>query len=372
MNDDTVRQLWSDAELDGALAALHPHETATDRTELDRARASMMRAAAAVRESDEPEFPQRKKRSGAWRWLAVAAAVALLTGGVVVARELASAPSTLAPAGPASTPETAPAPSTQPAIGMLFTHVVNNYSGIAWVNERSAFIVREQVDFWIPTDPSGTWIRRWSRSEPPKLFTGPAADVSLLPGAANGEDYGPGGAFTDDFPHPGGSAGGAQPGWFHPTPGFLKSLPTDPALLTSRLLKDRDLPQPPSGEYGPVPQLKYYGQGKRTATSITYPSATGMVLSVLTSGLAPTQLRIALTEVLDNPVIGFHLRAADRDTKVYAVSDGTYETLVTVDQRVLQVKSVRVIVKNPATGFSPGTTVGSAQYTYELSHQAGN
>lgn len=246
-----------------------------------------MRAAAAASESDEPFVPQRKKRSGAWRWIAVAAAVGVLTGGVVVARELVSAPSTLAPGGSVDNPETSPDPTaTRRPIGMLFTHVTNNYSGIAWVNGTSAFIVRERVDFWVPTDPSGTWIRRWSRSAQPELVTGKASDVSALPGPAQGEDYGQDGKFAKDFPHPGGSVAGDPPGWFHPTPDFLASLPTDPAQLTARLQKDRAFPQPPHAQNGPVPQPKYYGQMPQIPGNITYPAATGMILSVLTSGQA--------------------------------------------------------------------------------------
>lgn len=372
MNDDTVRHLWSDAELDEALAALHPHETTTDRAELDRARASLMRAAAAVSESDEPVVPQRKKRSGAWRWIAVAAAVAVLTGGVVVARELASAPSTLAPGGSVDNPEPGPDPTTrQRPIGMLFTHVTNNYNGIAWVNGTSAFIVRERVDFWIPADPSGTWIRRWTRSSPPELFTGKASDSSALPGPAQGEDYGQDGKFAKDFPHPGGSAAGDPPGWFHPTPEFLASLPTDPAKLTARLQKDLTVRLPPFAQNGPVPQPKYYGQVPQSPAYITYPSAAGMILSALTSGQVPPELRVAFVKVLDNPALGFHLNAIDPAATEYSTSDGTFETIVTMGRKELQVTGIRVVARGPAAGFPPGTTIGSAQYTYETTDQTG-
>lgn len=364
MNDDTVRHLWSDAELDEALAALHPHETATDRTELDRARASMMRAAAAVSESTEPVVPQRKKRSGAWRWIAVAAAVALVTGGVVVVRELATAPTTLAPAGPA-------APADRREAGAPFTHVVTKYSRTVLVSGSSVFRVPEQVDLWIPADPSGVWKRRWTRAEPPTLLGGDPRDSAKLPGPSQAEESAPGGRFTRDARFPGDAAASTQLGWSQPTPDFVAGLPTDPNQLTNRLLKDRIPPElSPAGD-GPLPQPLNYGAPK-DPSPITYPSATGMVLNVLASGYASRELRGAFVKAMDNPVLGFQLVQDAPDFVQYAVLAGPYRVLVSLNRTRLQLTDLQVLSASSVTRFAPGTLVSSAQFSSETTERAGD
>ncbi|MBB1159017.1 hypothetical protein [Amycolatopsis dendrobii] len=362
MNDDTVRHLWSDAELDEALAALHPHETATDRAELDRARASMMRAAAAVSESDEPVVPQRKKRSGAWRLIAVAAAVAVLTGGVVVVRELASAPTTLAPAGPGSPPESREA-------GAPFTHLVTRYSHTALVGGTSVFRVKEQVDLWIPADPSGIWKRRWTRSEPPTLLGGEPRDSAKLPGPSQAEESAPGGRFTPDARFPGDSPAGTL-GWSRPTPEFVASLPTDATMLANRLLKDRIPPTlSPAGD-GPLPQPSTYGTTK-VPSRISYPSATGMILNVLASGYASRELWGAFLKAMDDPTLGFQLVQIAPDFVQYAVLAGPYKVLVSINRKRLQLTDLQVLSASSVTGFSPGILVSSAQFSSETTNRTG-
>ncbi|MGW4395287.1 hypothetical protein ACWEHA_08370 [Amycolatopsis nivea] len=364
MNDDTVRHLWSDAELDEALAALHPHETAADRAELDRARASMMRAAAAVGESDEPVVPQRKKRSGAWRWIAVAAAVALVTGGVVVVRELATAPTTLAPAGPGT-------PADRREAGAPFTHVLTKYSRTALVGGTSVFRVREQVDLWIPADPSGIWKRRWTRAGSPTLLGGNPQDSAKLPGPSQAEQSAPGGRFAPDSHFPGDAPAGTQQGWSQPAPDFVASLPTDSNQLANRLLKDRiPPPSPPSGD-GPLPQPLNYGAPK-VPSLVTYPSATGMVLNVLASGYASRELRGALLKAMDDPMLGFQLVQIAPDFAQYVVLTGPYKVLVSVNRTRQQLTDLQVLSASSVTGFSPGILVSSAQFSSETTDRAGD
>ncbi|ATY15202.1 hypothetical protein CU254_36000 [Amycolatopsis sp. AA4] len=363
MNDDTVRHLWSDAELDAALAALHPHEGATDRAELDRARASLMRAAAAASESDEPVVPQQKSRSGAWRWIAVAAAVALLTGGVVVVRELASAPTTLAPAGPGS-------PAERPEAGAPFTHVVTEYSRTALVGGTSVFRVREQADLWIPADESGVWKRRWTRAESPTLLGGDDRARAKLDGPSQAEESAPGGRFAHDSRFPGESSPSALPGWFHPTPEFVASLPTDTHTLTGTLLKESSPPRPPTS-VGPLPQPVNYGAPKIPAP-ISYPSATGLILNVLASGYASRELRGAFQKVMDNPSLGFEVVQISPDFVQYAAPAGPYRLLVSVDRTRAHLTDIQALATSPATGFAPGTLVSSARFSYQTTDRAGD
>lgn len=363
MKDDTVRHLWSDAELDEALAALHPHEATNDRTELDRARASLMRAAVAVSESDEPAVPQRKKRSGSWRWIAVAAAVAVLTGGVVVVRELASAPTTLAPAGPGSADRRdADAP---------FTHVVTKYRRIAWVSGRSAFTIREQLDLWIPANPAGTWKGRWTRSSPPELVTGKERDSVDLPGPSQYEESAPGGRFTQNLPYAGRLPDTTPPGWYRPTPEFVASLPANPNQLLARLLTDLNTPQAPQGD-GPLPQPTNYSGTAQFPSRIVYPASVEMILNVFTSEYASRELRAALLNMMEMPQFNFAPVWKDSDTAQYTTSTGLYNVLVSVDRTRAQLTDVQVTARNKTAGLSPGTPVSSAQFSYETTDRAGN
>lgn len=90
MSSGSIRQVWSDAELDEALATLHSGP-GVRQDELARTRAALMRAAGEVEDEllpvSEPERPA-KKRPGSWRWIAAAAAAALVPGGVVVATNI--------------------------------------------------------------------------------------------------------------------------------------------------------------------------------------------------------------------------------------------------------------------------------------------
>ncbi|WP_409184605.1 hypothetical protein F9C11_10110 [Amycolatopsis sp. VS8301801F10] len=364
MNDDTVRQLWSDAELDEALAALHPHEATTDRAELARARASLLRAAEGAGDSAEPVVPQRKKRSGAWRWIAVAAAVALVTGGVVVVRELASAPTSLAPAGPGS-------PVDRREAGAPFTHVVTKYSRTALVGGTSVFRVREQADLWIPAEESGIWKRRWTRAGSPTLLGGDDRARAKLDGPSQAEQSAPGGQFAHDSRFPGESSPGAVPGWFHPTPEFVASLSTDASVLTGRLLKDSAPPQPPPANAGPLPQPLNYG-APQLPSPISYPAATGMILNVLASGYASRELRETFQKLMDNPALGFEIMQIGPDFVQYAVPAGPYRLLVSVNRSRAQLTDIQALATSAATGFSPGTLVSSAQFSYETTDRAGD
>lgn len=61
---NNIRHLWSEAELDDAFAALHPH-VRTDEGELDRARATLLRAAASASTDGSEEAPGRRRSARA-------------------------------------------------------------------------------------------------------------------------------------------------------------------------------------------------------------------------------------------------------------------------------------------------------------------
>ncbi|WP_158882315.1 CU044_5270 family protein [Amycolatopsis anabasis] len=240
---DNLHAVWSEEELDGALATLHA-DVRTDEGELARARATLMRGAGipvtaedsgtrAVENSDAAGKPARH-----WaRWLAAAAAVVLLVAGAVVVRNVVLGNPTAAPpvANSQQNPtgiegvgaKDAPIPPGQ--YRYFATH--------AWHGRYSdPVVVLEEVmtEVWMPADPEQEWLQRTTNTGKVKMLAGTeqeARAAGLLPGPQPPEDKrAPRGEFH----------GPIQGSWQTPTPEFLKSLPTDPRQLYDRLRADTD------------------------------------------------------------------------------------------------------------------------------------
>ncbi|MEW2503420.1 hypothetical protein AB0878_23405 [Amycolatopsis sp. NPDC047767] len=382
MNDDNVRHLWSDAELDEALDALHPH-VRTDPAELDRARATLLRAAAAET-GHAPTAPPRKRRPGAWRWIAVAAAVAVVTGGVVVAREIVERPATVAPAATATA-------DVQPGPGQ-YTHVTNAYTDIEWVADRSAFAVQQKVEFWIPADRSDLWMRRWTREGDPVVITGQKYDQSSLPGPDSVTQIATGGDFKEQFPHPGGWNADVAPGWYRPTPEFVANLPTDRSVLLTQAgsAASPTLPRRASDEYTEIlpgmqsfPGLFQAPTGETTTEKVPLPPTAGSaaaayagpgevqmrLLTVLASGLAPRPVRAAIIDVLRDQATTWK---ANGETETYAVSYGNHQLVVHVNTATSELLSAKNVTNQNFYGIQPGETLSAASFSYEVTSQFGS
>ncbi|SEP25613.1 hypothetical protein [Amycolatopsis saalfeldensis] len=393
MSDDNIRHLWSEAELDDAFAALHP-QVHTDAGELDRARAKLLRAAAG--ESGDgltaPASPS-KKRSGAWRWIAVAAAVAVLTGGVVVASNLGD-PSEVRPA-------TTPTSDNRPVAGQ-YTHVTNDYTVLEWVSHRSVFAVRERLEVWIPPDPREVWKRRWTRTGQATIIGGMPADQAALPGPASEVQTAAAGVFTESIPgSPGWTA--APEGWHQPTAEFIAGLPSNPAQLLLRIAQAAEAGPFPGG---PVPLFQPVNVDVETAMSkgavppvtsnrtispasefpISPPAAVttplnpspagssegqaGLALSVLTSGLAPRPLRQALVTALAQ-MHGVKTTGTG-GTVNFAFPAGDHELLITVDAETSTVLRASTVATNSVYGLSAGRAISTSAYRYDITDGSGD
>ncbi|MET7991398.1 hypothetical protein ABZU76_10855 [Amycolatopsis sp. NPDC005232] len=388
MNDDNVRHLWSDAELDEALDALHPH-VRTDPAELDRARATLLRAAAAET-GRVPTAPPKKKRSGAWRWIAVAAAVAVVTGGVVIAREAIEPRMTVAPAATATA-------DTVPAAGQ-YTHVTNTYTDIEWVGgTTSAFAVRQTVEYWIPADPSGVWKRKWTRPKDAVILKGRPFDGGSLPGPATTTQVAAGGNFTEAFPHPGGWTTNIPEGWYRPTPRFIASLPADPPTL-KKLARDDlhtkyDQVGQPLAPYTAFPSSSDNSPASTLTTSLNVappvpettgnhltqdpftppylgPGATEMrLLTVLCSGLAPRPLRAALINTLAGMATSTEHHG---EISTYTIGYGNHELIVNVNTSTSQLLGAGNVATKDTYGISAGRGLSTAQFSYEVTSDFGS
>ncbi|MCR6481524.1 hypothetical protein M8542_01705 [Amycolatopsis sp. OK19-0408] len=215
MREDNVRKIWSDAELDAALADLHDDVDPGD--DLAFARASLMAAAG------EPEAPPQRRR-GSWRWIAVAAAVVTLVGGLAVVTQLRSpAPE---PAQPAATLQDIDRPL---AAGEF--HYAQQTSWVPQLVFGFPGRLQQVVELWIPADPAGVWHRRtrWTGG-----VTG--VDQNALPKLRIDrnpvDEYGPAGIFPQRPPM----------NWLAPDASFVASLTPDRAQLAKDLMRDARVP----------------------------------------------------------------------------------------------------------------------------------
>lgn len=251
MTEDNILQIWSDAELDAALADLHNDVGDGD---LTFARTSLLAAAGA-----EPGEWSRPRRSGSWRWIAVAAAVVALVGGFAVAAEVLN-PGGPAPVHPAATPpglDRPLAPGEYRYSRQEYWNPVGNSFHVTFV--------QQQIELWVPADPAGTWHRRTSTTGKVvgHLTDDDRAKIAPKSGA-DVDEYGPGGVFPslDESLRP----------WPTPDARFLETLTTDETSLSNQL----------------VGTSRYPGVQLRLAASALAP------------GLPAKDVRVALCKALAN------------------------------------------------------------------------
>ncbi|MEU4247791.1 hypothetical protein AB0F15_10305 [Amycolatopsis sp. NPDC026612] len=270
MREDNVRKIWSEAELDAALADLNSDEEADDG--LAFARATLMAAA-----GGEEAPPVEPRRSGTWRWLAVAAAVVTLVGGlgVAAARWTPDAPEPSRPAAALVDLDRPLAPGE-----FRYSQTLD------WTYEPtsgSTSRLQRRVELWIPADPTGVWHRRTTLTAGQHFVDG--SDPEPV------DEYGPGGVFPG---HPDFS-GQDKPtwntpfaNWLSPDAAFVASLVPDRAKLAKRLRYD-------------TIGVKDSERGRvHTATE-----ALDMVRSALEIGLLRPDVRFALRDALaEVPGIG--------------------------------------------------------------------
>ncbi|WP_328447901.1 hypothetical protein [Amycolatopsis sp. NBC_00438] len=272
MTDDNIRQIWSDAELDAALA--HLHDDVGDDVDLTFARTSLLTAAGA-----EPEAPPEPAKSrGAWRWIAVAAAVATLTGGLVVATQFANRAPAPAPIAPAATlPGLDDLRGVDLPIGPGEFRLTTSSS---WMEADKGSIpttyVGTQTELWIPADPAGDWHLHSTLTNTPTGLQVPTPRMEPVPVHIT-DTTGAGGIFP-------GMYGGPDflGSWDAPTALFVTNLPADVQVLRAQLIDAQ------RGLGTPVRRGEENSPG----------AAVQMVRKTLELGLARGDVRVALWRAL--------------------------------------------------------------------------
>jgi hypothetical protein len=291
LREDNVRKIWSDAELDAALSDLHGDVDEGDG--LAFARASLMAAAGTS------EAPPQPRRSGTWRWIAVAAAVVTLVGGLAIVTSLRTPPSE--PARPAAT-----LPDVDRPLAPGEFHYAQRLSWLPEILEDKPVMIQQRVELWIPAEPTGVWHRRTRWTGAVRGLDEPKhVQVNQLPF----DEYGPGGRFGT-----GQNLGGQTAptwntpfqNWLSPDADFVASLTPDRGKLAKRLNFDT---------------ISVHDNGKaHTATE-----ALDMVRTALETGLVRKDVRLALRDAFGGVTGAFVVTGRTRDGRDATVL-GTKDT----------------------------------------------
>ncbi len=347
---DQVHPIWTDDELDTALAGLHNDHRPAD---LAGARTALYAAMG----TPEPITPKSRRR---WpQWAAAAAVVALLVTGALLIQS-----------GPTPTTQRASAAvltlrkATTAAIGEQdlvvkpgkYLYIREN----AWwetqvFNGPKTFdyLADNVIETWVPADQTGTWLQRRSIIGQRKWMVGTEAEARAA--GITVDDGGPqpdqlAGPCGDFHSNPGQtpSCANVHGDWQNPTPAWLATLPTDPHAMLDRLKKD-----------SPVP-----GTGLRDAVLFTY------ISDALGTGRVPVKVRAVLYQTLALlPELAVTEQVANLDGRTgvalsidSSAKDSARREII-IDPVTGQFIGERTVVLTPRPGFAAGSITNSSSVT---------
>lgn len=378
MHGGSIRKVWSEAELDEALAGLHA-EPETRQDELSRARASLLRAAGDVEDELLPvTAPPVKKRPGSWRWIAAAAAAALVSGGGIVATNVFTAGDGPDPAAdPAHTTVAPDEGGLANLRGSDLPLAGNQY----WLSTESTwktrfgkksgviYQTRETTERWLPSDwglkhmtrVATTGEIRWIKGD----YETARAKGDSIPGASASSGWEGPGRLPTGGPASGSTTASSRPeapastqrdepprsNWYLLSKEFLEGLPTDPAKLLERLRSDNV-----------------------DGTVNTAPKMYDMALSVLRSSHGYSDLRVALCKALAKaPGITLETNATTPDQRP-AISFTVRETdqirTIVVDLASARLAGYRA-ERNRSDPLFPGLSIHDTTVTTQITDRQG-
>ncbi|MER5260528.1 CU044_5270 family protein [Actinosynnema sp. NPDC002837] len=336
-----VRQVWTEDELDRALTGLYL-EVETDQRGLAGVREHVVAAAdgQAGPRPGQVEAGEGRRRP-LRRWLAAAAAVAVLvTAGVLAPTVLFSDSTATAQAREALTSAADLAARAEDPVltDGRYRYVATH----AWwmrttgtEGESFSFLNENVVETWIPADPGGEWLRRRGETGNRKWVVGTEAEAraagAVIEELPWPEQRAKGGVFTAGAPEHG--------NWQFPEPEFLAGLPTDPERLYERLRQDS-------------------GGGKR---SLVYAA------DALRTGLLPAAARATLLRALTHlPGLDVTDGAADLDGRrgvALGISEDGERQEIIIDPGTGEVIGERTVSDSMFAGIPRGTVTGYSSTT---------
>ncbi|TVT23587.1 hypothetical protein FNH05_32910 [Amycolatopsis rhizosphaerae] len=346
---NNVHEVWSEAQLDLALNALHADASGDA---LAAARERLMAEAGAAPEEAPAALRRRRPRRGIF---AAAAAVVAMAAGVLVWQATGGG-------GPGLTPNASAASlgsaadhvgSSDPAVGPgQYRYLVTHTWGVTTAttaNGRDFVYLQEEVrETWVPADQSREWMERRTTTGNRQWLVGTEAEaraagaVSDKPAWTDGVRKAACGDFYADTEH-------RQPlcprpgNWQSPTPSWLASLPRDPQELYRRLRADA-----PHNSLGDSEILVYAADALHT-------------------GLVPADLRSALYRALGYlPGLEITDRVANLDGKqgvAYGISDGKVRWDLIIDPATGAFIGERGLALESSNGVPQGTVTGWSSMT---------
>jgi hypothetical protein len=229
---ENVHQMWSEEELDQALAALSS-EVPPGEKALAQARAELMTAVG---------HPAKPKRH--WgRWLVASVIVAALVATALIVQTLGDAPVSSAAAqalNSAADKIGASDPVVRP--GQYLYSETDSWATTTVVSgKKQLTYLRETFsEQWVPADRSQEWLLRSKSTGVRKWIVGSDADLKAMgdPQPAHEPPSESRGKCGDYDLQPGERPCQRPGGWQNPTADFVNSLPADPHKLYDRLRAD--------------------------------------------------------------------------------------------------------------------------------------
>lgn len=341
---NNVRDMWSEDELDRALAALRPAEDVDDRA-FRRAKADLLVAAGGREAVPEPgPEPAPRRRRWAW-WAASAGTVAAMVASVLVVQTVQFGDTI--PSAAAEQLERAAAKVVavdEPVAPGRYRYIATHAWWMASMDEYS-YLAENLLETWVPADETQDWLWRRDVTGARKWVSGTEEEAREAGFPVDGEGW-PEGEWRapcgDWFAEEEGRVPCATPGsWQVPDGKFLASLPRDTDALYDRMRADTD------------------GRGRDPDLEMVV-----YVSDLLRTGLVPADLRASLYRALAKvPTLEITEQVANLDGvpgTAYGISAEGVRHDVIVDPATGQFIGERQVTEQGFDNLPAGTVT---QYT---------
>lgn len=343
-HDDNVREMWSEDELDLALATLHADETADERA-LGRARAELLLAAGGGVE--DAAASKRPRRRLGW-WFAAAGTVLAVAASVVVVQTVRLHENIPSAAGEQLVIAADNITSVDEPLGPGEYRYIATHAWWMSTMDRYSYLAENVLETWVPADQKQVWMWRRDVTGARKWVAGTEAQAR-----ADGFDIDtpawPEGEWRarcgDWFAEEEGREPCTQSsGWGLPNAEFLAALPRDPDELYDRMRADTR------------------GQGSDADLQMVVTAA-----DVLRSGLVPADLRAALYRALAKvPGLQITERVANLDGRkgtAYGISAGGERHDIIIDPATGQFIGEREVTEGAFDNIPAGTVMSYTSVT---------